>query len=800
MSDLLNLNNVSVDDSGRVTVSGVSSGIDLGGTVDAIIAARRIPIDRLEAGIEANTLEIDAYTELSSLLNGLNQSADALRGAVTFGNTGNAYETKEAFASGSRLDGGTASDPADLIGVTVTNDAINGTHTLEVLQTALAHKIGSGNFTSLADDLGTASGGGAGSISGNFTINGVQIDVASTDTLKDLRDRINNANTGDSATGVSASIVSITSTEHVLILTADDTGTAITLADPNATGVLSDLGISDDGGATLLNKLQAAQSAQFYADGLLDTTNTTYESDLQVASTTQLGSSGTLTFSTAETVVYTSTDTLQDLADAITTNITGVTAEVVQDGAKVRLEITGGSAFTFSETGAGSVITDMGIDNHRLTISRTSNTIDDLFEGVTLSLFQAEQGTTIKIDIEQDLNAVKTGLFDFVDAYNAVKAFINQQASVDQETGLESETAGVLFGESALASIEQSLALALGQGVAGVSEDYSVLAQIGITFVDNNALSDQLLADTLEIDDSKLDTALLNNPDDVKKLLSFNFSTSDPNVVLLNFSGNTTYAAAGYVLNIGTTGPAVELSKLVNDSTVTLNDATDGFGATTSGSFDINGTPIVYDVTVDTLSTLETAIDNAGITGVSAAVLSDGAGGFQLEIRSTDSALTIDNDTGDLLTSLSLTVESYLVESANIGGTADGADDGTVTISGNVLTVTSSGGAEDLKVLFTGTSSTSGIQLDFTTGIASGMFFKLVQFLDSQTGIIQSELDARSDQNEAAQDRIDDMLVRLEIQRQDLLSRFIAMETALASMKSILENMRQTFNAMNKRN
>ena len=130
MSDILNLSNVSVDESGRVTVSGVSSGIDIGGTVDAIMAARRIPVDRLEAGIEANAIEIEAYTELSSLLNVLNQSVDALRGAVTFGNSGNAYETKQAFASGSRLDGGTASDAADLIGVTVTNDAIIGSHTM----------------------------------------------------------------------------------------------------------------------------------------------------------------------------------------------------------------------------------------------------------------------------------------------------------------------------------------------------------------------------------------------------------------------------------------------------------------------------------------------------------------------------------------------------------------------------------------------------------------------------------------------------------------------------------------------
>ena len=87
------------------------------------------------------------------------------------------------------------------------------------------------------------------------------IDVLATDSLADLRDRINNANSGDNATGVTASIVSASETQHVLVLTADETGTDITLSDDNTTGVLSDLGISSDGGSTFLNELQQSQLA-----------------------------------------------------------------------------------------------------------------------------------------------------------------------------------------------------------------------------------------------------------------------------------------------------------------------------------------------------------------------------------------------------------------------------------------------------------------------------------------------------------------------------------------------------------
>ena len=69
MSEILNLNNVSVDDSGRVTVSGASSGIDIQGTVDAIIAARQIPVDNLEIQIEHKTLHLALNAGLRSLVN-----------------------------------------------------------------------------------------------------------------------------------------------------------------------------------------------------------------------------------------------------------------------------------------------------------------------------------------------------------------------------------------------------------------------------------------------------------------------------------------------------------------------------------------------------------------------------------------------------------------------------------------------------------------------------------------------------------------------------------------------------------
>src|SRR5690606_17956754 len=159
------------------------------------------------------------------------------------GGVGNAFKAKQAFATTSRTDGTTASPATNLVGVTVTNAAAADTHTVQILQTAAAHKIGSGAMTSATADLGTALGLGAGAVAGSFDVTGVTIEILATDTLQDLRDRVNAANTGSNATGVTASIVSAGANQNFLVLTADSTGQAITLGN-EVGGVLAQLGIS----------------------------------------------------------------------------------------------------------------------------------------------------------------------------------------------------------------------------------------------------------------------------------------------------------------------------------------------------------------------------------------------------------------------------------------------------------------------------------------------------------------------------------------------------------------------------
>ncbi|MFO1188009.1 MAG: flagellar filament capping protein FliD [Alphaproteobacteria bacterium] len=784
MVSALSSANLAVDSSGRVTLGTGTSGIDIKGTVDAIMAAKRIPVDRLEASVSKNAEKLTKLNEMRGLVQSLQNAVGNLRGAVSLDGSGNIFRNRSTFASTTRVVGGLPTAAGSLLGVTVSNAASLGSHEIEIKQTARAHKIASSAFASVTSSLG---------ISGSFTIEGKSISVSATDSLGDLRDRINNANSGTSPTGVTASIVSATPTQNYLVLTKDEAGTNMTVTDAGT--VLSGLGMSSNHGTTYSNVLQAAQMAQFYADGLLDLTNETYESTVQIGVDGQLGSNGTIRFNDGVTTLdlaYTTTSTLEDLADSINANVTlqgmGISASLVQEGAGYRLKIdTSGTAFTMTETGGGSALTSLGIDNSRLLLERNSNTISDLFAGTTLTLYQAEPGTTIRLDIERDLSAVKTGITSFVEAYNALRMFVNTENQTDSATGLKGDVSGPLFGNPVMNDIRARLANIIGLGTTGVSTDFSALAQIGVALVNNNTLDDVLKKDTLEINSTKLDSVLLSNPEDVRRLFSFDFSSTDPNLVLLGWSSNTRYSATGYSLNIGTLGERQKESVSVTSSGALLSGA-DGFSATTSGTFEINGTPIAYDVNVDTLTTLAANINAAAIPGLTASVASEGSGKF-LRLDSTTGSITVGSDTGDLLSVMDIAGDPDRIDTADIDGTSD-----SMTLSNRTLTATDETGGEGLKFYYTGSGSTS-IDIDFTIGVGAQMFALLEGALDSTDGQIQGEIAAIEGQDKVSNDRIDGMNLRLEIQRTILLNKYAAMEAALNSLSVVEDSIKQMTDA-----
>ena len=795
----LNLNNLSVDPTtGQVSFSGLTSGIDFQSVVSAIIKARQIPMDSLTADISGRKDKIAAYNDLKTLLTTLKQSVSKLYGAVSFQNANDDFQARSVYASTTRTDGQAPADAASLVNATADNSAAIANHTLEVMRVATAHKISSGSVSSSTGTLGSL----IGLTNGSFDLNGTTIDVFASDSLQDLRDRINAANKGTNATGVSASIVTVSASQNVLVLSSDHTGAANAMTLSNeAGGVLASLGLSNDGGTTFANQLQAGLDARLKADGLKDIDR--WESNTLVSQTATLSNyisaasaSGTFDITigaTTHTIAYNgATDTLQTLRDSINTAFGSSVASIDSDPSGYRLVIDGsGSTVTTSDT--TGLLADLGFDNDQV-ITRDSNNITDLFAGITLSLFNAQEGTTVKLDVSQDLSKPQADIKAFVDAYNAVRQFMNTQNSRNTTTGEKSSDSGPLFSSSTLSNIQSQLASILGTGVEGVDAAFSALAQIGVDFVNNDNLSDPTLANTLEIDSTKLANALINNPDDVRRLFSFDFSASSPKLTLLSFGSNTQYSQAGHTVN-------VQWEKSYDSSDFDLNSDTPSsplsdYLTLVDGTFEIhNSGGLVGTITYTAGESLDTlAADIDALAGINADVVVTGDE-FHIEIKSdTNDALTFQNDTGGIVAALAISDKGNAVYSANFDGAADGSDDGSATVSGTTITATTQTGANGLKLLYSGNSSMSGATANYTMGLAANLNFSIDDML-ANDGVIESELTNLDDQNELANDRINEMQLRLDMQRQTLLARFQRMETQLATAQNIMDQLKQTTDA-----
>lgn len=224
--------------------------------------------------------------------------------------------------------------------------------------------------------------------------------------------------------------------------------------------------------------------------------------------------------------------TLEELRDAINANSKlGIKASIVDNGEARQLVLTGTAtgadkAFKLSGDGglaalsytpgiAGDLETVQAASDAKLkvdgiAITRASNTITDVIEGVTLTLNKEPEGaaTSLKgtVSVSANQTSAKTAIEAFVQAYNAVTATLKGLTNYDAEN----ETAATLTGDSTARSITGQLRASLNTSF-NTLEGATSLSQIGLSFQKDG---------TLLIDGTKLNAALSNPDKKVGELFS----------------------------------------------------------------------------------------------------------------------------------------------------------------------------------------------------------------------------------------------------------------------------------------
>lgn len=211
-------------------ISGLSSGIDWKTMVDQLIAIDRRRVAAISTKKKGDETKLAEWQSLNTKLLALKTAASNLRKAEDFGLYKAAMTTDSATIRAS-----------DLLTVTPSSTASVGSYTVKVNTLATAQKLSSGSFTTASAALGAV-------YAGDLLINGTVVSIASTDTLTSVLNKINEANSGASPTGVAAGIVGYGAGDYRLILTSDNTGAAgIGLLNGGASDILNTFGFTDTG-------------------------------------------------------------------------------------------------------------------------------------------------------------------------------------------------------------------------------------------------------------------------------------------------------------------------------------------------------------------------------------------------------------------------------------------------------------------------------------------------------------------------------------------------------------------------
>ena len=249
-------------------------------------------------------------------------------------------------------------------------------------------------------------------------------------------------------------------------------------------------------------------------------------------------------------VTASSSATLVDLRDLINTTVTDsdndgqkdVNASIIYDGTNYMLMLKSQSGASYemkvSDSNASPVYAYDATDGAQLTqrvagtdsaftvdgisMTRSSNSVDDLFDGFTLDL-KKTSGTAIRVSSEVDLSSVQTLVEGYVGTYNEVMESLKAMGANDQ---VDPENDGALIGDSTLREIMRELREMSSTAIGGYDGGPYYLSYLGVATERDGSLS---------FDRTKLETQFKSKPETVRAFFTNNYATSNSNITIKAF-------------------------------------------------------------------------------------------------------------------------------------------------------------------------------------------------------------------------------------------------------------------------
>ena len=209
------------------------------------------------------------------------------------------------------------------------------------------------------------------------------------------------------------------------------------------------------------------------------------------------------------------TATPAGMVSAINSADLGVTAQLINTGSGYNVVLTGETGATQSFTmssddGSGNAVAgvsfttslqtaaDASFKVNGLTVTRSSNSITDVIDGVTLDLYSNTTGAA-RLDLNRDTTSIKDNLKGLVTAYNDFEETLKILGDSGSEV---EEFGGVLAGESLLQTVRTRVRGFISNNSTTPGAPIKAARDVGLSLDRNGKLT---------LDETKLDTALQNN-------------------------------------------------------------------------------------------------------------------------------------------------------------------------------------------------------------------------------------------------------------------------------------------------
>ncbi len=481
-------------------LSGLASGFDWKTLVDSLMQLERAPVARLETERTNQSKRLSALEGVRSRLQELQSSVASLRlPSLASGRTAQLATAGSSWSAEAAPSAGT------------------GSHTLEVIALATAARREStqriGAPLAASDDVSSLTIAtlptAVAPIEGFFTVNGARVAVASTDSLQQILNRIETATAGE----VQASYdpltdrLTLNATSSLALGAANDTSNFLSALRLATTGPSTASSSAALGRAALDRPLASARLAQ---------------------SITAVDATGTGSFRiNGETFTYNvNQDSLATVLDRINAASVGVIAtyDSTTDRVSLRNSVTGDLGVHVQESGGG-LLAALAIDTEaslirgaaaRFTVDggaeRTSpsNALGPTSHGIPGLTVTARSLGRDTVTVSPDSAPLRSALDAFIDRYNEVQTYLEEQTKVTVADGKVSNA--VLSGNREVQAWGQSLRAAAFSASDESPGRLRRLEDLGIDFASGKALL------TIK-DPARLEAALRDRPAEVDALL-----------------------------------------------------------------------------------------------------------------------------------------------------------------------------------------------------------------------------------------------------------------------------------------